>query len=299
MSSLARIANVCAGHEPSSLTATRSRVYVVGMLITRARLLALCLALVPACGGSSTGDTIPDSDDSPLVIVNVIATPAPSARVFANTTVLPNGSAYVCPPIKDGSCTFYACTPRPLGSAPPATAGAVTIAGGLQSLAFVPKSNGTYDPQQLTGALFAGGETLTATSAGTPDVAAFSLGTKAPKVATLSAPTIPTNTDWPIDRTQPIELAWTGLSSTETVSVAIGANTNLPLEVECTFPGDAGKGTISAAALGHLPAGGGYFEIASQTRAGKSDAPWFVRFKVGVDAVDASGAILVGGAELQ
>lgn len=262
--------------------------------------LIACVASLVACGGSGNGgDVVADSDDSPLVVVNVIASPAPSARVFANTTVLPNGSAFVCPPIQDGSCSYYACTPRPLGGAAPATAGTVTIAGGLQALAFAPKSNGTYDPQQLTGALFAGGETLTATSAGTPDVAAFNLSTKAPKTATLTAPTIPTTADWTIDRTQPIALAWTGLSATETVSIAIGANTDNPNEVECTFPGDAGQGTVSAAALAHLPTGDGYFEIASQTRAGVSDTPWFVRFKVGVDAVDGSGAILVGAAQLK
>lgn len=265
----------------------------------RVSLLASLCSLVACGGGSSNPDTVADSDDSPLVVVNLSASPAPAARVFANTTVLPNGSAYVCPPVTEGDCTYYKCTRRAAGTAAPATAGTVTIAGGLQALGFIPESDGTYEPQQLQSALFAGGETLTATSVGTPDVAAFSVSTKAPKLVTVSAPTIPTATDWTIDRTAAINLAWTGLSATESVTVAIGANTNDPIEIECTFRGDAAQGTISAAALGHLPAGDGYFEIVSQTRAGLSNAPWFVRFKIGLDGVDTNGTILVGGAKLQ
>lgn len=266
----------------------------------RCACLSICSLSLLACGDSS--DVPKDIDDHPLGVVSLTASPAPSASLYATTTFLPGGSAFVCgaPPPSVGNCTVYLCTPRAVGS-PPAVqpnAGVVSVDGGAMPLVFSPGSDGWYDPIQKATAVFVGGETLTASAVGTADVPAFVAKTKAPKVATISAPALPSG-DWVVDRTTPIELTWSGLSSAERVSVTFGANTTNPNEIECLFDGDAGSGTVPAEALAHLPAGDGYFQILSRTQAVVADKPWNVRFTANMQAVDATGATFTGGAQIK
>jgi hypothetical protein len=248
-----------------------------------------------ADGGADLANPPGDaSTDGPVGFVTLSGTSMP-ASVLANATFLPGGPAYNCDQTPAGACIFYSCTPRSgsAGPSPAANPGAIDVTGGLQSLRFTPLADGTYDPVHLTGALWNGGEMLTVTAPG-GGVPAFTESLSAPRLATVSAPALPA-TDWNVDRTKDLTFSWSGLT-TDDLIVIFGSNSVNPIEVDCTFPGSAGTGTVGASALALLPAGSGYFQVISRSVSLVGAGPWQVKFRVESDAVSPAGAPFNGGA---
>ena len=101
-----------------------------------------------------------------------------------------------------------------------------------------------------------------------------------------------------VDRSQDLTVSWSN-AITETVRVTLGGERQLPIEVECRFPGSGGTGVVPASLLARLPAGGGFFEILTRTEEQTQAGSWTIEFRAGVYATNAAGATLVGGVELQ
>jgi hypothetical protein len=276
-------------------------------------MLVVLLAVAGGCqdgaAPSDGGDDLAGSPDlggagdlaepaGPVGFVTLSSTSMP-AGVLANATFLPDGPAFVCPPQSFASCTFYPChrpPPPDGGGGNPPNAGAIDVTGGLMPAHFTPLADGSYDPVHLSSTGWNGGESLTVTAAG-GGVPAFAGSLVAPKLATVSAPALP-SADFMVDRSKDLVFTFTGVAS-ETVIVTFGANTSDPTEVECVFAGSAGTGTVPAAALALLPAGGGYFQVVSRARTELTAGSWNITFRADADAISPSGAPFNGGAQFQ
>ena len=264
--------------------------------------LGIVTVLLFGCPSSSE-KTTPDlapATGGPVGFVSVYSDrESGSARVSA--AFLRDGSAFVCTEITEGACTFFDCAARPApdgGVGTPASAGAIAITGGSEAVALGVASDGYYDPVVVNAALFAGGETLTVSATGgAGEVPAFGASLAAPKVAIVTAPALPSG-DLIVDRSQDLTVSWSNVI-TETLLVTIGGQRQLPLEVECSFPGSGGTGVVPTSLLARLPKGGGFFEIMTRAEKQTKTGSWTIEFRAGVYATNAAGATLVGGVDLQ
>jgi hypothetical protein len=165
-----------------------------------------------------------------------------------------------CTTTKEGDCTLLDCAFS--GATPPPPqyldAGAIELAGGSRAVTLQPQPGGSYTSESsTTSALFAGGETLTATIAGAGDIPAHEVTLTAPSSVALTTPDL----DEPItiDRNGPLALAWSG-GGAGRVRVAVGVSfldgSTLvrTAAVSCSFPASAGSGTVPASLLGAMPA---------------------------------------------
>jgi len=165
-----------------------------------------------------------------------------------------------CTTTKEGDCTLLDCTFS--GATPPPPqyldAGAIAIAGGSRAIALQPQPGGAYtNESSTTSALFAGGETLTATIAGAGDVPAHEATLTAPSSVALTTPDL----DEPItiERNAPLALAWSG-GGAGRVRVAVGVSfldgptLVRSASVSCSFPASSGSGSVPASLLGAMPA---------------------------------------------
>ncbi len=261
-------------------------------------IVAVLLCGCPSSSDKTTLDLAP-ATGGPVGFVSVYSDrETDSAR--ASAAFLRNGSAFLCTEITEGACTFFDCAARPNpdgGVGTPASAGAIAITGGSQAVALGVASDGYYDPVVIGAKLFAGGETLTVNAPGAGEVPAFAASLTAPKVAIVTAPALPSG-DLIVDRSQDLTVSWSN-AITETVRVTLGGERQLPIEVECRFPGSGGTGVVPASLLARLPAGGGFFEILTRTEEQTQAGSWTIEFRAGVYATNAAGATLVGGVELQ
>jgi len=92
----------------------------------------------------------------------------------------------------------------------------------------------------------------------------FSLSVAAPGYVAVGAPEFPVDDTQPmmLDTTKPLALAWTGGNSGTEVLAQLRSSDKLT-GVDCTFPVEAGAGSIPAGALAHLHKGpsGGLFVV--------------------------------------
>jgi hypothetical protein len=192
----------------------------------------------------------------------------------------------VCTQGTTGACTTIVCT-APSGGrgAPlPATvsmglnAGAITVTGvgpALATMTFGPLAPSSpiieYAPVFGTGHFFKGGDKLTATGAGGPDLPAFAARTiVAPNDILLTAPGPCVATGMPpvppapplpstcpaLNRTQDLAVAWTG-GGAGTLTIAFvtsstNAGTDRSASVICAFDASAGSGTVPHTVLALL-----------------------------------------------
>jgi hypothetical protein len=181
-----------------------------------------------------------------------------------------SGGAAVC-----NLGTFGPCVVTTTGCAIPRQPCARPQAGKLtleladqSSLVLSPNTDGTYTQDNIfnTGAtLFAPGDLLTVTAAGSGDVPPFSLAVDAPGCLALSQPTLAPPPDgsafdagtYTISRSQDLSLVWTGGETDATVGVDLISYSKYGdvVDVSCSFPAADGRGTIPAQALSSLEAG--------------------------------------------
>lgn len=220
----------------------------------------------------------------------------PQTRIVA--TFLPGGPAYHCPEQVFGDCVFVNCTPRrPADPLPAPTSGVITIAGGAAPVSLSPLADGTYDVVTQSTSLWSGGETLTVSSTG-GDVPAFNGAVGAPMRVTVTSPATDV-ADWKLARGEDLTLTWTGGSGGEVVVLFGTMATEDPNEVECHFQASAGQGVVPTAALEMLPAGDGYFSVASRHVTPLAAGTWSVRVKAESDAVTGTGALVQGSVTLE
>jgi hypothetical protein len=245
-------------------------------------------------GPDSASDASP-ADAGPQLrtgFVSLRSNLAPAhTRIVA--TFLPGGPAYHCPEQPFGDCVFVSCTPRrPADPLPAPAAGVISIAGGSAPVSLSPGADGTYDIVTQSTSLWSGGETLTVSAPG-DDVPAFDGQVDAPVRITVTSPA--TNAaDWSLARDADLTVTWTGGTTGEVVVLFGTMATDDPNEVECRFQANAGQGIVPAAALGMLPAGDGYFSVASRHVTPLPAGTWTVRVKAESDAVTSDGALVQG-----
>jgi hypothetical protein len=172
--------------------------------------------------------------------------------------------------------TFGPCVVTTTGCAIPTPPCARPQAGKLtlefadqSSLVLSPNPDGTYTENNIfsTGAtLFAPGDRLTITAAGSGVVLPFSLSADAPGCLALSQPTLAPPPDgsafgypgsYTISRSQDLSLVWTGGETDATVGVDLISYSKYGdvVDVSCSFPAADGRGTIPQQALSSLEAG--------------------------------------------
>ena len=247
----------------------------------------------------SASDTGP-ADTGPEVrtgFVSIRSNLAPAhTRIVA--TFLPGGPAYRCPEQAFGDCVFVSCTPRrPADPLPAPDSGVISIAGGAAPVSLSPLADGTYDIVTQSTSLWSGGETLTVSSTG-GDVPAFEGEVGAPMRVTVTSPTTDV-ADWSLARDADLTVTWTGGAAGEVVVLFGTMATEDPNEVECHFRANAGQGLVPAAALEMLPAGDGYFSMASRNVTPLGAGTWSVRVKAESDAVTGGGALVQGSVTLR
>ncbi|MEZ4446346.1 MAG: hypothetical protein R3B72_45125 [Polyangiaceae bacterium] len=153
----------------------------------------------------------------------------------------------------DGTCRFVLCDfdkPAP----PMLDGGVVSLAGGLEaaSLSF-DAMLGRYPSFDASAAIYAPGQMLTVSGAGSAEVPAFSVTFEAPTVAELTAPDL---SNLAIDTSQPLAIGWTNGGSVGEVEVRLVSedpSSPDPYGLICRFPAAAGSGTVSPAMLANLP----------------------------------------------
>ncbi|HEX3901269.1 MAG TPA: hypothetical protein VH853_00360 [Polyangia bacterium] len=208
-----------------------------------------------------------------------------------------NGAA-VCNLRTFGPCvvTTTDCAIPPQPCARP-QAGKLTLEfADRSSLVLSPNPDGTYTQTNLfdTGAtLFAPGDLLTVTAAGSGDVPPFSLAVHAPGCLALSQPTLAPPPDgsafglpgtYTISRSQDLSLVWTGGETDATVGVDLISYSKYGdvVDLSCSFPATDGRGTIPQQALSSLEAGqmGGNLTIYQQSSASAQVGTFGVEFAV-------------------
>ncbi|HEY4188292.1 MAG TPA: hypothetical protein VGP07_24670 [Polyangia bacterium] len=219
--------------------------------------------------------------------------------------------------------TFGPCVVTTTGCAIPRQPCARPQAGKLtlefadqSSLVLSPNADGTYTQDNIfdTGAtLFAPGDTLTVTAAGSSDVPAFSLAVDAPGCLALSQPTLVPPPDgsafdvpgtYTISRSQDLSLVWTGGETDATVGVDLISYSKYGnvVDVSCSFPAADDGGTIPQQALSWLEAGqmAGRLTIYQQKGASAQVGTFGVEFAVrnlgGNDTLSDAGTCPVNNA---
>jgi hypothetical protein len=188
-------------------------------------------------------------------------TPVLVSGAYAAYTAATDDAGYAdCTTKEEGDCALYDCVPTGLMPPPPQylDAGALAIEGALRPIALQPQPGAQYTSESSsTAALFAGGETLTATIAGAGDIPAHEATLIAPSAVVVSSPDL----DEPvtIDRNGPLALAWSGGGAGRVrVVVAVtfleGSDVKRTANLTCSFPASAGSGSVPASLLGAMPA---------------------------------------------
>jgi len=217
-------------------------------------------------GGSSDGSTPGSGSGSVTILTRQAVNGVGSNFYSANAAFLAlgTGGSGGCTPHTDGPCAIDVCsggTSADAGAPVYQSAGAITITGGLApngSITLTPNANGTYKPAYGSAKLWNGGEMLTVTAVGAM-VPMFTQQVTAPGFVTVTAPAFPAQGGtMMINRSQALQLTWTGTSSSGQVTFGIGWNDTQPGgtsgALSCSFAPSSGSGTIPKTSLAYLPA---------------------------------------------
>ena len=183
-----------------------------------------------------------------------------------------------CTTSEEGSCRVTACDlggPAP-DAGPTEDAGAILtphageITIGATPITLTPTSDGVYATKTLTEKIWDTADFSVKAAGAT--VPAFEKLLQVPASITLTAPVLP---DAPakaeIDRSADLALTWTGggggvVTASAITSLLEGTTLKKSATVSCTYPANAGTGTIPAAALGKLLVGDGSFVATSASQ---------------------------------
>lgn len=205
----------------------------------------------------------------------------------------PAGSACEQEPV--GPCWVTTCPadgPPPAGPNP--DAGVITVSVGTKTVTLTPDENGAYAEASGDEALWADGQTLSATGVG-EEAPAFDLSVAVPGLVDVTAPVFPPSPEQLIvSKSADLVVGWSGggpgsvavyLSRTdETKNVVIG----------CVSEADAGQMTVPAAALASVPSGpSGYMQVISSNRSSISKPGWDITLNAGSLGSTANGSASV------
>ncbi len=263
-------------------------------------------------GGVSDGGGVGDAAVGPLKGGWVFASSSTitiSATDYSSSTF--NASFYQysgpapvggCTITMSGGCTLTQCPPAGDGGVPMTTtlptAGTVSISGGKRAASISPKTDGTYptDSDNMK-PLYAGGETLTISATG-GTVPAFSGTVVAPARVRVTSPAVPAaGSSLAISRSSALSFAWSGGTVGEvTFGVYPQSATSW---VTCSFPANAGAGSIPSSLLSKLPSGSGSFNASLRNTSHLTQSGWAIDLWAYQSVVSASGSGYAGQAMLQ
>jgi hypothetical protein len=245
-----------------------------GRVAATAIAAALAGALAAGCGNSSHPSL--EANRGQIDIVSQTFTQFggkyTQASVTANFIANAPDPLAGCTTKRFGACTTRSCQAVigriPDGGAPAYVSdGEIKVTGALTPVTLAaPAPMGMFAGQYFAFSyympLYAAGSTLNVSGAG--DVApAFMASVVAPAQPAMLDPS-PSNQALMLARGSDLKLAWRdGSGGTLALSLAIVSKTSLA-GVDCSFPVEAGSGSVPAAALATLPSGSGqvYFTVA-------------------------------------
>src|SRR5688500_11276156 len=207
------------------------------------------------------------------------------------------GASYCTNGSPVGPCEVMMC---PAGMQPPpdASAGMITITGGVMPITLTPNADKSYTAlTSQTAPLFSGGASVMLSAAGA-DVPAFSASLTMPAKATITSPVEPPSSSpyLIVNRAQDFTVRWSGGGGT--FQIGMYSPTTWPALV-CKFPASAGSGTIPSSALMMLPAGMGSFAMATIADGDKVAGDYAVDISAYFNAVWADNSVVNGPAKLQ
>ncbi len=162
-----------------------------------------------------------------------------------------------------------------------------------------PSTRGTYTTQSARGALWQGGEDVTLTLAGvTGGVPMATIATRAPSTLTVvsddAGATFAARDLAAIDRTKPLDVAWTGSSAGVVIAYFDLADRDTARTLTCSFDASAGRGTIPVAAWAALGAGDGTFSLYAKNSTTVPATGWSIAWNMSTTLVDAQGIAALG-----
>lgn len=217
-----------------------------------------------SAGDVKTGSVIITQSSFKVGTTEINSHTAMASFVEATSGGTATGGANKCAVSTEGDCQVTVCETTSggqQGGTPPAgeakkqpSAGDISVKG-LQEIVLSPDAaKGTYPAKTGQTALFKGGDELVVKAAGA-DVPAFEKALKAPSSVTLTAPTWPAmGSAFELDRASDLQLAWDNGTAGEVQAMVAAIGGGKTSSVMCKFKAEAGKGTISKAALGKLVA---------------------------------------------
>jgi hypothetical protein len=176
-----------------------------------------------------------------------------------------------------------------------ASAGTLTIVGTRELISLAPSPDGAYGTFQSQNALYAGGETLTFSAAGS-DVPAFTGNIIAPAQMQIMSATVlppgPGDFDPVIEKSQDFIVTWAA-PTFGTVEIMM-ADPVLEHQLRCRFETSAGTATIPAATLMKLRTNLGWFAVGTLGTSELVAGDWSVKLRAGYEPTWSGGVTLSG-----
>jgi hypothetical protein len=193
-----------------------------------------------------------------------------SAAFASSRGIVQRNSGETCTTTTSGACIASLCTSSSADAGPDApipdnglNAGVIDVTGAGTAkaeltYALVPMTMiSTYKSVSAAARFFTGGETLTVTGAGGPDLPAFAKQTMtAPSKLVLTAPVCGATGCSDVDRTKDMAVTWTGVSEGKFTVTLETIGTDAVSIATCSFDAKSGKGTVPKAVLALLGTAG-------------------------------------------
>jgi hypothetical protein len=253
-------------------------------------------AAAPVGGTFKTG-TISLSQQSLVVLDQEIVTAAAGAgfSIVTQGSAPPAGGNLPCESETVGSCTLQVCDltdtdnnpdPSP-GTIVQVSAGDIGVTGLSQEITLSSDDSGNYAPMTGMVKFWEGGETVTASAAGSDDVPEFSIELVAPSAVSWTSPELSIAAATTISRGSAFEAAWTeGAEGTITVMLSDAASDDVSRSVTCVLAVSEGGVTIDEALLSGF-SDEGFMSASVATSATKTVEDWSM-------TIAASGTIATG-----
>ena len=240
---------------------------------------ALFALLVTAC----VADRVDDSPRVGAITIANIATTRPTAAA---------GNAYATfhRPVacerefSIGPCRVTKNCADDIGDGRYFSAGAITFTPTTEPVTLSPFSDGSYRVHASDQTLFAPGDTVAIAAEG-DEVPALANELVAP-ASTIVTSRIGLS---PIDRTQDLELTWTGATTGE-VFVAVSGGASIVTGFDCRLPAGLGHGTIPAAVLAQMNRQG-LFSVGSVSSLKRAIDAWSIELAVVFESTWADGSL--------
>jgi hypothetical protein len=155
------------------------------------------------------------------------------------------------------------------GSSNTVSAGNITVSGGMgMPIVMMPGAMGAYSFTEMAQRFNAGTNVMVSASGSPMGVPNFMGSVVVPAPVTVTAPLLNPLMPYPVMRSMPLEVSWTG-ATTGSVRVFMAAGAGgiggaaAGDSVNCIVPARGGRGTVPPEALAALPAGRGVMGVAA------------------------------------